>query len=259
MNIDFSQFIGREQALQKIIRYHRYSPMYYRSNLWQHSHRLSWMIEEMAPIIQSVYPNFKKEEAQLIAHIHDDLEIVLGDIMLGEKLSYTNEQKEALEKRERQAIDDVAKMFPTLLGKYNYRDLLLRYQNLDTNDLEGVVVKYCDKYDAFGEALHEIFSGNEIFTRAYEVHLTSPIDAYLSILQTFEQKYPLFEPLRKTDHPFFLPPLTVDVVPLAQNGKLHTLESIQIPSEYQPYEIWKIIVLTHGGEEGKQWLTTKVE
>lgn len=259
MNIDFSQFIGREQALQKIIRYHRYSPMYYRSNLWQHSHRLSWMIEEMAPVIQSVYPNFKKEEAQLIAHVHDDLEIVLGDIMLGEKLSYTDEQKKALDEKERAAIDAVSNMFPSRVGEYTYKNFLLRYQNLNANDLEAVVVKYCDKYDAFGEALHEIFAGNKIFTRAYEAHLISPIDAYLSILQTFEHKYPLFQPLRKTQHPFFLAPLTVDPVPLAEKGKLHTTESIQLPSEYMPYEIWKKIVLTQGGEEGKNWLTTKVE
>lgn len=259
MNIDFSQFTGREQALKKIIRYHRYSPMFYRTNLWQHSHRLAWMIEDIAPVIQSVYPHFKKEEAQLIAMVHDDLEIILGDIMLGEKLSYTAEQKNALEEKERNAIYEVSKQFPPLLGKYVYRDLLLRYQNLNPQDLEAVVVKYCDKYDAFGEALHEIYAGNEIFTRAYEAHLTSPIDAYLSILQTFETKYPVFEPLRKTQHPFFLAPLTIDPVPLAQQGQLHTSESIETPSEYLPYQIWKQIILTHGGTEGKLWLTTKVE
>jgi len=259
MKIDFSQFTGREQALKKIIRYHRYSPMYYRTNLWQHSHRLVWMIEEMAPTIESVYPNFKKEEAQLIAHVHDDLEIVLGDIMLGEKLSYTAEQKKALEEKERAAIEEVSNRFPSLVKEYTYKDLLLRYQNLNLNDLEAVVVKYCDKYDAFGEALHEIFAGNEIFTRPYEAHLTSPIDAYLSILQTFDQKYPLFEPLRNTQHPFFLAPLTIDPAPLAAKGKLHTLESLHTPSEYRPYEIWKQIVLNQGGTEGMSWLTTKIE
>lgn len=252
-------FPNRQQALTKIVRYHSFPVMFYRSNLWQHSQRLVWMIEEITPFVQSIYPNFNKETAQLIAEVHDDLEIVMGDIMLGEKLQYTPEQMADLDAKERAAIDEVAKMFPEMIGEYSYKNLLLRYQNLEATDLEAVIVKYCDKYDAFGEALHEVHAGNAIFTRPYRADLTAPIESYIEILQTFEKKYPLFEKLRKTKQSILVSPSTVDTIKIAAESTPHTLRSLNTYSEYTPYESWKQIILKHGGTEGKEWLIQKVE
>ncbi len=252
-------FKGRKEALQKIIRYHRFPVMMYRSNLWQHSHRLAWMIEEVGPFVKMAYPKFNTEVAQLMALIHDDLEIALGDIMLAEKLKYSAEQMKDLHAKEQRAIDQVSAMFPKMIGNYNYTQLLQRYQNLDVNDVEAVVVKYFDKFDAFGEALHEVHAGNESFSRPYEAGLDAPIDVYLQILQNFSSSYPLFEIIRDTGHPLFTSPKTVSAALLAAYGAPHTLQSLNTTSEYTPYQTWKQNVLKYGGEQGKEWLLTKVE
>ena len=257
--IDFSQFTGRNEALKKIIRYHSFPVMFYRSNLYTHSHRLGWMIEEVGQVVQSVYPQFNIERARTMAHVHDDLEIVLGDIMLAEKLKYTPEQLRDLEQKEKTAIEEVTKLYPESINGFSYKQLLLDYQNLDPEDVDAVVAKYFDKYDAFGEALHEVFAGNIVFTKPYNVEHDSPTDVYTNILQNFSEKYPLFQKIRETAHPLFQSPPDFDAPRTAENKNLHTLESLTEPTEYTPYNIWKQNVLKYGNERGREWLLTKVE
>ena len=48
------------------------------------------------------------------------------------------------------------------IEKYVYKDLL--FESAEHSTLESMIVSYADKYDAYGEAVHEIFAGNHYFT-----------------------------------------------------------------------------------------------
>jgi len=258
LTIQFTDFKGREEALEKVIRYHPYKPMFYRTNLWMHGHRLMWMIEELFPLIQTVFPNFDKKAAQHMALIHDDLEIVMGDIQLNDKLAMTPEEKNALDQTENNAMDEIARRFPEQIETYSYKDLLKRYNQIDVNDVEAVIVKYCDKMDGCCEALHELFAGNNMFTTPLHTK-TIPTDVYPPILKNFEEAFPLFTKVRKLSHSLFSLPQQLDVLDITANGSLHTPESIRKSTGVVHYDSWREITQKYGGHWGTEMLTEQRE
>jgi 5'-deoxynucleotidase YfbR-like HD superfamily hydrolase len=81
----FTDFKNREEDLRKITRYQNYSVMFYRTNLFTHSKRVAWLVQEMIPFAQATWQDFNGQKAKFLALVHDDQEIIMGDIPAGNK------------------------------------------------------------------------------------------------------------------------------------------------------------------------------
>ena len=245
--ISLQEFTEREAALKNITRYDMYSPMFYRTNLQIHTQRVLWLLEELLPSAIKVFPNFNIEKARILALIHDDAEIITGDIQLGRKLYMSKEQLAEIDKNEAKAIEILSEKYPKTINGFSYKELL--YNILKNDCIEVKLVRYTDKCDAFGEALHEIFGGNSAFCSDHPdlEKGVNPINNYIKILKNFTKQFSDLESLFKQKHPLLSVP------------KPHTRESIQQKSQYPHYDQWKEIIMKRGGEKEISLLTNQKE
>ncbi len=241
-------FKGREGDLKQITRFSLYKVMFYRTNLWNHSRRVSWLVEEMKPYARAVFQEaYDPDKAYALALVHDDAEILTGDVQAGNKSKMSVAELAAIDEQEHEAIETLAERFPPKVGPYLYKDLLT--DALTKESLEAQVVMLVDKLDAFGETLHEIFAGNQCFVTNVVNHygtIPLPSDYYITYLSTVTQRYPALEQLFHQRSWLFAQPETCDFKAVCQHAKLHTEQSIQQETGYPHYDGWKRVILTHG-------------
>lgn len=235
--ISFAGFDGRKEDLEAIKRFNSLQPMYYRTNDYSHSQRVLWLVEELLPYAVTVFPHLDAEMARTLAPVHDDSEIITGDIELDKKMRMSPEELQQLELKEAAAIEILAARFPKTINGFNYRDLL--YHALHKDCVEAQLVSYADKKDACGEGRHEIDAGNDLFI-ASERH-------YEKIFQSRERRWPLLTDLFNIIHPLLLETVDEDLEAIAKKGKYHTLESIYQPSGNTAYDYWKKVTLERDG------------
>jgi 5'-deoxynucleotidase YfbR-like HD superfamily hydrolase len=248
----------REQRLKEIFRFSLFKTALYRANLWEHEHRVSWLVEELAPLLAS-HLTFDAEKARTLALVHDDPELITGDVQAGRKAQMTKEQLAELDRAEEAAIAKIAEEYPKEINGFNYRELLLMALRKDTP--EAQVVSYADKLDAYCESVHESLAGNyTIFTSMiFYGRFFAQVRARLPILASaFDAavKSPLIDPF------IVSPPDGVEITvdDYRRFFGPYTEEAIKTDTGYFPfYDAWKQIVLAKGGEEGKSWLLTQRE
>jgi 5'-deoxynucleotidase YfbR-like HD superfamily hydrolase len=157
-------FPHREERLKEITRYSMFTVMLYRPNLWNHARHVSWLTREMEPHATAVFGGaYNSDKAFAIALVHDDAEMITGDIQAGNKSKMSQAELARIDQQEQEAIDELASRSPKNVGPFLYRDLL--QEALDRTSLEAQVGMFADKLDAFGETLHEIYAGNPYFVR----------------------------------------------------------------------------------------------
>ncbi|MBI3032017.1 HD domain-containing protein [Candidatus Woesearchaeota archaeon] len=244
--ISFQSFTGRSDALQSIKRFAICNPMFYRTDLLMHSQRVSWIVETLLPFANNVFSNFDGEKARTLALVHDDAEIITGDIQLYYKLKMTPEQLRQYEQNEDKAIDELSMRYPKTVNNYNYQSLLLHALHKDC--IEAQLVSLADKLDAFGESLHEIYAGNNQFK-----HSTL---TYIKLLSEFGSKFPQLKPLFTIKYPALQNPLSLNVLAIIKQGQPHTLQTIQQNTGVPHYEYWKQITINH---HAVPWLLDKKE
>jgi 5'-deoxynucleotidase YfbR-like HD superfamily hydrolase len=253
--IDLSEFPPeREIGLRKIQRYSRFAVMLYRSDLWMHSHRMLWMIEELAPTLKKHLPELDIDKCRVLALVHDDAEMITGDIQAGHKALMNKKQLARIDKDEEIAAKKLAAKYPKKIAGYSYEKLLL--DALYKNSLESHVVNYFDKLDAYCESLHEFWAGNISFIRS--------VLFYSRTIPLFGKKYPKLQSFfeDKTSPLTFiedrLPSKTI--FPRAYRRLIpHTKASIKKPTEFPVYDAWKRVVLERGGKEALDWLIMQRE
>ncbi len=249
-------FPGREAALRSITRYSLYPVMFYRSSLWSHAQHVAWIVRTLRPYaIETFGAAYDPERAEWLALVHDDVEIITGDFQAGNKSKMTPEQLAQIAQIEQEAIPQLAARYPFALGKYRYSDVLTA--SLDEDSVEHRVVMFADKCDAFGEALHEVFGGNELFTTpVVNEYGTIPIpcDYYIGYFARFSQKFPGTESFVAQDHPFMRPAERANFETLAKTSQPHTSQSVKQKRGYPHYDLWKELVLTYGDAEEKRHL-----
>lgn len=257
---ELESFRGREEDLRKITRYSLYSPMWYRTSLWSHSRRSAWIAQVFSPRVQTVFESFSGDKAYALALVHDDAEIIMGDIQAGNKSKMSQNELKEIEHREERAIDVVAKRFPASLGVYDYKQLLL--EMLHKTSIEAVVVDWADKYDAFGEALHELHAGN----RVWSTHVVNqygiiplPTEYYDTYFNKFVDKFPQSKIFFQSRPPIFQIPTVPDIEKILERGEPHEYPSIRQKTGYDPYDFWKDITLTNGTEEDIRDLCARKE
>ena len=101
------KLLSREQELRNEYRYGFFScPIYYKANLWIHTARISWITREIATYLDTLCPGkFDIEKVVALSIVHDDTEIIVGDIVSPVKMAFTPEEKAAYEQDCRDAID----------------------------------------------------------------------------------------------------------------------------------------------------------
>ncbi len=248
----FKAFTGREEDLRKVTRYHVYKPMFYRSNLFTHSKRILWLFQEILPLAEQVFGDrFNSTKAQLMAVVHDDLEVVMGDIMAGHKKKMSTEQLAEIERLEQNAIAKMSIRFPNNVLGYSYKYLTQEVHEEKT--LEARLLKYFDRYDSFGEALHEIFAGNKIFV-TNSIHpdlgvIELPTDFNLHYLPNFCKNNPEFNGLFSYDNALLVAPTRLEIQKIAAQSSPHTKESIYKRTGYEPYDAWRETILKNNDPE----------
>lgn len=235
--ISFAYFDGRKEELEAIKRFNSLQPMYYRTNDYSHSQRVLWLVEELLPSAVSAFPDIDSELVRTLSLVHDDPEIIIGDIELDQKLKMSAEELQQLEHDEAAAIEILSARFPKTINGFNYRDLL--YHALRKGIIEAQLVSYADKKDAYGEGRHEIEAGNELFIPSAQ--------RYDTIFKCKQTRWPLITSLFKRDHPFLNDMVEQDLEAIAKKGKYHTPESIYLPSGNPAYDCWKKVTMERDG------------
>lgn len=242
---------NREKDLEKVIRYHKFFVMFYRTNLLVHSNRVGLILEEFLPAVVSVYPDFDVKLARLISKFHDDYELITGDTPTLLKLMMNGEEHALLEQEEIAATDLLSKSYrnPQIEG-YQYRDLLMHAILKDCR--EAQLHSFADKLEGYCEALHEVLAGNTGFLE--------PVINYNA--KTFNDllgHFPLIKEIFKGQQLFNF--LVTDLKPYFDYGRkgafLHTPKSIMEQTGIFHYELWKRVTLSM--PNGIELLTKKTE
>lgn len=240
----------REKKLKAIKRYSMFEKMFYRSNLWMHTYRMLWMIEAAAELAEK-HLKVDINRARVLALVHDDAEIVTGDIQAGHKKFMSKDELQKVAEGEAAAIEELTGRYPKMINGYVYRELLL--SALQKNDVEAQLVMYFDKLDAFCESLHEVLAGNIIFLRA--------VIFYTKTMAEFPIKNSLIVDFLNSKELSLTwidnreSPLKVLIERYTYLNHPHTKESIYRDSDFPFYNTWRSLVIKRAGEEGIRWLT----
>ncbi|TSC94092.1 MAG: hypothetical protein CEN87_645 [Parcubacteria group bacterium Licking1014_1] len=245
----------RQEKLQAIKRYAMTEVFFYRSSLWHHGLRIAFMVDALAEITKEVLPEFDTKKARILALVHDDAEMITGDVQLGHKQLMTEVQLAEIERNELKAIEVLSQEFPSEVMGYNYQQLLLHALHKDC--VEAQLVSYLDKVDAYSEAMHEVLGGNISGLRS--------VIGYVDTIRIIKQKYALIAPIfERKDVPLLNIGLRTDMRRVhwrnyTHLNKPHTPESILVETEFSFYNSWKELVLKNLGQEGVGILTEQVE
>ena len=257
---ELSTFPEREQKLRNIKRYSLYDVMFYRSSLYSHGKRITWLLKRVEPLLRKTFGMpFDMKKAYALALVHDDAEIITGDHQAATKQKMSKAELARLEDEEREAIKILAGRFPKKVGGYVYQDLL--EEVVDLPSPEAQVSKFLDRFDAQGEAWHEMFGGNVRITKrvinAYGVNAL-PYEFYHQQLPHMLLEYPFMKRLAGT-HLFFQTPELRDWGSVAASSKPHTKTSLYGDTDHFQYNEWRQTVLDSGDSEEIENLYTQRE
>lgn len=251
----------REEKLRAIKRFCVAEVFFYRSSVWHHSLRVHFITRELSKLAQLLIRGYEADKANILALVHDDAEMITGDIPLANKERMTDDELQEMRNKEAEAIriltEDDDTPCTLSLGKrcYFYEELLLNALNKDC--VEAQVVSYADKLDAWCESLHDLFAGNLLAVR--------PAISYGSRLRELKDKYPALRPLLAhansplTNTNTRLDPIRFQRKNYLHLGKPHTPDSVLKETEIVFYNLWRTLVLEHLGKEGMELLTVQKE
>lgn len=256
---ELSAFPGREADLRKEFRWRNRSPMYYRPHLYTHSKHVAWLLREVMPKVIAAVEGFDERRAYALGLVHDDPEILTGDYPAADKARMTQEQLQTIADEERVAIPKLASRYPKALAGFDYEALLVDMVELKTP--EAQVAKYMDRFDGFGEGVHEIYAGNRAFVGEVDsvYGMTPPFgELNIKLRRSMHEKFPLLRALGDAHHFFSLDPLP-DLESVCSVGAPHTRDSLFKEFGYPQYDEWLRLVREAGDEEELVNLYTKKE
>lgn len=231
-----------------------YEVFFYRSNLWMHAHRVLWILEEIIPTAKK-YFDFDEEKARVLALVHDDAEMITGDIQAGHKAMMTEEELKKVDQSEENAIEQLVDIYPKTVHGYSYKELLTHALKKDS--IEAQLVSYADKVDAYCESMHELLAGNITAIRTVLFNAKARLE--------FHKKFPALEKfLNDLDSPLvnteaFLSPFKVEFGNYKNYNKPFNSETIHATSDFLFYNMWKDVILKKAGEEGLDYLISQKE
>lgn len=113
---------SREEELDSIKRFVGYADvMFYRSSVLTHCKRVNLIVRELNKYIDVSAIN--KKLAETLALVHDDTEIITGDILAQNKMNYSKKEQQEYEQRCNQAIQILVDNYPSHINDFNYMEL----------------------------------------------------------------------------------------------------------------------------------------
>ncbi len=232
-------FEDRTNLLQNIWRYNNYPVVFYRSDVWVHSKRIYCMLQELEKNLKNVYKNFNIEKALIMSLVHDDPEIITGDIVAGKKAKLNTEELQILDDDELIAVEELKRRYPNEIFGFNYSDLILEI--IHKNTIEAQVVKYLDRFDALCEAVHEVRSGNVDFIihqKSEYGELELPIEYYEKRFNNWEKNYPLLKDMISKGKIPFMIYQKIDLKKLSAQKIEYNFTNILDSSGIEYYDWW---------------------
>lgn len=186
-NIDwFSKAeLERCDRLDAIPRYSAIEEMTHRGSVGDHVVRVTALTMFGTDMLLNLGYELDQPRAVLYADHHDDMEIPdMEDIPSPVKRKAKGKKKKELQKREREAVQEVEHLVakPTWVGSYN--ELYEDYKRQNT--IEARIVNYMDKWDGLHEAVHEVVCGDNK-------------DDFKRVIEEYR---PIFEELNKINEPW---------------------------------------------------------
>lgn len=251
----------RTEGLSRITRYSLYETMYYRGTILHHTKRVSALVKELNPYMEATFGDlFDPIRARLLAEVHDDPEIFIGDIQAGNKEKMSVDQTNQVEAMELQAIEQLSRSLPVEIEGFNYRQLLEEAHAIQS--VESQFVKYLDKYDAFGEALNEVYAGNTCFvTNVVNEYGTikTPTEYYIDWFARLDRDFPELAKLFENDFPISLIPQNLNFPQIAKVSQPHTPESFSKQTGNPHYDFWKSVMIKNQDSVSIPTLITQTE
>ncbi len=258
------KLLSREQELRNEYRYGFFScPIYYKTNLWIHTARISWIVREIATFLDTLRPGlFDIEKTVALSIVHDDTEIIVWDIVSPVKAAFSPEEKAAYEQDCRDSIDILYEAYGKDFTDYDYRELLLMEDAWDS--LEYAIMKYADKLEGHLETYHELLAGNEAFDKeclenfwanAYDLSYKWPITYLKKLLDALDLTLEdiSWHPILDIYHKFSSEEV------LSKSNGFHTKESIDVLTGFPVYDARVWLHFQYGNAEQLGYLYERVE
>jgi len=256
------KLLSREEELKNIFRY-KWSPcdpMYYRSNLFIHTKRVTWIASEIAKFLNNV--TAKKIDVwfvQEMANFHDDDEIIMWDYLAMDKEVFSPEQKKQYEFDSNNAIEILYIHYWNIWNNYDYKDILLKLRNKTW--IEYLIVEFADKLDAHLEVSHELFAWNKMFSVVLSDWWLNvgPFDYTRNKLKKRLDNFSeYFSPHIDLSGSFLDLNSTFDENKCLKNSKLHKISNLW-NTWYNLYDKWIDIHLKYGTQEDVNYLVNQLE
>lgn len=151
--------LERCDRLDAIPRYSAIKEMTHRGSVGSHVIRVTVLTMFGTDMLLNLGYELDQPRAVLYADHHDDTEIPdMEDIPSPVKRKAKGKKKKELQKREREAVQEVEHLVakPTWIG--SYKELYEDYKRQDT--IEAILVNFMDKWDGLHEAVHEVICGD---------------------------------------------------------------------------------------------------
>lgn len=244
---------SREENLKRIWRYSMFEKMMYRTNVFFHANRVFWIVDRLSPLAKKYFKKFDPLKARIIALIHDDAEIIMGDFQAGHKDKMSKAQLAEIDRKEEAAIKQLARKYPEYVKNYKYKDLL--EEALYKKTIEGQIVKAADRFDAYCECVHETLAGNLSFIQGVMINL--------KLISKLNASYPKIAPFLEDLKSKFGDLDSQTVPPFVREkqylNKPFTKKSIEVQTDFPFYNLWREITIRRGGKEGMNELIKQKE
>lgn len=241
-------FPGRSEGLQKVYRFvgdpenPLFPVFFYRNHIEEHNKSVRFLVDDVADVVESVYPSYNPNLAGLIAITHDDPEMLIfkgrvNDVQLGQAVNMSAQELLEKERMEEERVRKMGERYPYTLGGYQYVWLLQRALKKDC--LEAEVVSIMDKNVGWCETRKEIEAGNAsvLIPSTPDPKVEPPGLLYPKMINTkMLEKFPRLQRLRETGHPLFAEVPSRDYEEIAKNGRPVTRESILVPTGDRIYD-----------------------
>ena len=171
-----------KQDLSYIVRFSQ-EPMIHRSTVYEHVVRVMYLSEKVGQLMDFELNRNDIDITQLVhyAQIHDDPEVITGDIPSHHKSALTPSGKMQLHLAEKEAIQTLAKRY--YKSQEQQKEYIHNWEEFTSmNSLEAQIVNIADKWDATCEVLTDIRYGNN--TEA----IFRILERYRTIFKSFQHK-----------------------------------------------------------------------
>ena len=232
------------ELLSQINRYGSVENMIHRPNLWIHVRRVAYLAQFLA----SLYNQADDVQPLDLGYIfrmgmmHDDAELITGDISAAVKARMGVEDIQSLKNSEEAAISAIA---TGIYGFDMHEDTMdyLMYLSIQHDirtkeDPHAQIVDIADKWDSMGEKIHEVRCGNNEFAK--RIILTQEIFKKL-------ERHSSFQAI--AEHPFLRfreipsPDELLEMPKLDMNEMLDTHSVLEVMTDDMPME-WPIAYRT---------------